>query len=111
MLAVSVISRDRRRVWSLTFLAFLINHCLTESNCARISEDSKNLIFGPPSFFGLRVIILNGITPKKTSKKPKATNAALTKHRTNSENSEMVLKPAVHQRAQFHRILKLGVGA
>lgn len=48
-------ARKRRRASSSTkptFLQFFKSHCLTPSNCARISGDSKNLAFGPPSFFG-----------------------------------------------------------
>lgn len=46
-----------RRVIMLTFLQFFRSHCLTPSSCARTSVDSKNFAFGPPSFFGPRVII------------------------------------------------------
>ena len=34
-----------------TFLQFLCSHDFTESNCAIVSCDSKNLVFGPPSLF------------------------------------------------------------
>lgn len=33
---------------------------MTPSSCVRISGDSKNLIFGPPSFFGPNEIISKG---------------------------------------------------
>ena len=34
-----------------TFLLFFWSHCLTASNCAIVSEASKNFTFGLPSFF------------------------------------------------------------
>lgn len=57
--------RQQTPGWPLTFLEFLRSHCLTPSSCARTSEESKNLRFGPPSFFGPRDSILQEISSRK----------------------------------------------